>query len=167
MNKDIVVMLCGSYRRGRDKSGDIDCFITHPAIKTKNDLESNSVNILENFVEMLIKVGFIVDQLTMGAVKFMGFCRVPQEGKSEKETIARRIDIRFVPFESYGSAILYFTGSKQFNTTMRSHALAKGYSLSEFGLKRKSDGIVLPCATEEEVFKILNYPYKTPKERDI
>ena len=30
MNKDIKVMLCGSYRRGRDKSGDIDCCIISP-----------------------------------------------------------------------------------------------------------------------------------------
>lgn len=167
LNKDIVVMLCGSYRRGRDKSGDIDCFITHPAIKTKEDLERTDVNLLASFRDSLIKVGFIVDQLDMGQVKFMGFCKVPEKGKKESELIARRIDIRFVPSDSFGSAILYFTGSKTFNTEMRKHALKKGYSLSEFGLKKKDNDVLIPCATEEEVFKILNYPYKTPKERDI
>ena len=35
MNKDLLVMICGSYRRGRDKSGDVDCLIAHPLIKTK------------------------------------------------------------------------------------------------------------------------------------
>jgi len=175
MNKDLIVMLCGSYRRGRDKSGDIDCFITHPAIKTKDDLLSSQINILSSFVELLIKVDFIVDQLDMGQQKFMGFCKVKQQdgnsnSNSNIQSIARRLDIRFVPYESYGSAILYFTGSKNFNTTMRQHALRKGYSLSEFGLKKTSegkDGIIIPCATEEEVFKILDYPYKTPEERDI
>ena len=170
MNKDLIVMLCGSYRRGRDKSGDIDCFITHPSIKTKEDLLSSQTNILASFVELLIKVDFIIDQLDMGQQKFMGFCKVKQPHISISNLIARRLDIRFVPYESYGSAILYFTGSKNFNTTMRQHALRKGYSLSEFGLKKTSegkDGILIPCSTEEEVFKILDYSYKTPEDRDI
>ena len=65
MNKDLKVILCGSYRRERDKSGDIDCCIVHPDIKTQDDIKSNQYNILASFVEMLINVGFIVDQLDM------------------------------------------------------------------------------------------------------
>jgi DNA polymerase beta len=165
MNKDIQVILCGSYRRERDKSGDIDCCIVHPSIKTQEDIKNSSTNILANFVEMLINVGFIIDQLDMGLQKFMGLCMVKQNNK--KTNVARRLDIRFMPYESYGSALLYFTGSANFNTNIRKIALSKGYSLSEFGFKKKSDGILIPCATEEEVFKFLDYPYKTPKERDI
>jgi len=179
MNKDLLVMICGSYRRGRDKSGDVDCLIAHPLIKTKSDLENNPTNLLESFVELLMNYNFIIDQLDMGNKKFMGFCNIMQfiknNNKSKEEThdtqekhnTARRIDIRIVPFESYGSAILYFTGSKTFNTNMRSHALKKGYSLSEFGLTKISNGELIPCSTEEEIFKIINYPYKTPLERDI
>ena len=175
MNKDLVVTICGSYRRGRDKSGDVDCLIAHPLIKTKLDLDNNTINLLHNFVKLLIDSNFIVDQLDMGTKKFMGFCNIMQFIKTDElqntlqpiKHIARRIDIRFVPFESYGSAILYFTGSKTFNTDMRKHALRKGYSLNEFGLTKISDGSIIPCYTEEEIFKILNYPYKTPQERDI
>jgi DNA polymerase/3'-5' exonuclease PolX len=180
MNKDLLVMICGSYRRGRDKSGDVDCLIAHPLIKTKDDLENNPTNLLESFVELLMNYNFIIDQLDMGNKKFMGFCNIMQFIKQKqtpnthntpntpnKHNIARRIDIRIVPFESYGSAILYFTGSKTFNTNMRAHALKKGYSLSEFGLTKVSDGKLIPCSTEEEIFKIINYPYKTPVERDI
>jgi DNA polymerase/3'-5' exonuclease PolX len=50
---------------------------------------------------------------------------------------------------------------------MRTHALKKGYSLNEFGLKRVSDNVLLTFPSEEEIFKFLEYPYKTPKERDI
>ena len=171
MNKDLLVMICGSYRRGRDKSGDVDCLIAHPLIKTKDDLENNPTNLLESFVELLMNYNFIIDQLDMGNKKFMGFCNIMQFIKQKNtpntHNIARRIDIRIVPFESYGSAILYFTGSKTFNTNMRAHALKKGYSLSEFGLTKVSDGKLIPCSTEEEIFKIINYPYKTPVERDI
>jgi len=165
MNKDLKVMLCGSYRRGRDKSGDVDCCLFHPTIKTQEDIKSNKYNILANFVEMLINIDFVIDQLDMGLQKFMGLCMIKQNNK--KQNVARRLDIRFMPYESYGSAILYFTGSANFNTDIRKIALSKGYSLSEFGFKKKSDNILIPCATEEDVFKFLNIPYKTPKERDI
>ena len=74
---------------------------------------------------------------------------------------------------------------------MRSWALGKGFSLNEYGLKKLKDiknakdathathathakgnreekeDILIPCKTEEEVFRILNYPYKTPEQRDI
>ena len=166
MNKDIIITLCGSYRRGRTKSGDVDCLMTHPDIRTMNDLETSSVNILAKFVELLANLNFLVDHLTdFGKSKYMGFCIIKQTGK--KNNIARRIDIRFIPFDGYGTSILYFTGSKTFNTQMRTHALGKGYSLNEYGLKRLSDNAFIPCKTEEEVFKLLDYSYKTPAERDI
>ena len=167
MNKDIKVVLCGSYRRGRDKSGDIDCLILHPDIKTQDDLDNSNANILANFVKLLIDTNFIVDQLSMGIKKFMGFCIVPKAKSSKEVPVSRRIDIRFVPYNSFGSALIYFTGSKNFNTTIRTIALNKGYSLSEFGFKSKKDNSLITFATEEEVFKFLDYPYKTPKERDI
>jgi len=164
MNKDLKIMLCGSYRRGRDKSGDIDCCLFHPSIKTQDDIKTNKYNILANFVEILINIDFVIDQLDMGLQKFMGLCIIKQ---NNKQNVARRLDIRFMPYESYGSAILYFTGSATFNTDIRKISLRKGYSLSEFGFKKKSDNILIPCATEEDVFKFLNIPYKTPIERDI
>lgn len=166
MNKDIILTLCGSYRRGRAKSGDVDCLITHPEIKTMEELETYPVNILMKFVELLTNLEFLVDHLTdFGRSKYMGFCIIKQTGK--KTNVARRIDIRFIPFDSYGTSVLYFTGSQNFNTQMRAHAKTKGYSLSEYGLKRLSDNVLIPCKTEEEAFTILNYPYKTPAERDI
>ena len=188
MNKDLLVMICGSYRRGKEKSGDVDCLIAHPLIKTKLDLDNNPVNLLHNFVTLLINSNFIVDQIDMGSKKFMGFCNTiqfinnthnhnnhnhntanstPQQPYTPQQPIARRIDIRFVPFESYGSAVLYFTGSRKFNTDMRTHAIKKGYSLNEFGLTKIDDGTIIPCSNEEEIFKILKYPYKKPEERDI
>lgn len=188
MNAELNVSLCGSYRRGRSKSGDIDCLITHPGIATMTELESYPVNILAKFVELLTNLDFLIDHLTdYGRSKYMGFCIVKQSSGStvKKSLITRRIDIRFIPYNSYGTAILYFTGSKLFNTQMRSWALGKGFSLNEYGLKKLKDikdathathakgnredkeDILIPCKTEEEVFRILNYPYKTPEQRDI
>jgi len=188
MNAELQVTLCGSYRRGRPKSGDIDCLITHPGIATMTELESYPVNILAKFVELLTNLDFLIDHLTdYGRSKYMGFCIIKQPtgtGTStsiKKSYIARRIDIRFIPYNSYGAAILYFTGSKLFNTQMRTWAIGKGFSLNEYGLKKitnanaiantkdekNKEEILLPCKTEEEVFRILDYPYKTPEQRDI
>ena len=166
MNKDINLTLCGSYRRGKDKSGDIDCLITHKDIKTQDDLKYNNINILASIVELLTNIGFLVDHLTdFGCTKYMGFCIIKQQGK--KNPITRRIDIRFIPYDSYGTALLYFTGSKKFNTQMRAHALQKGYSLNEYNLKKISDNELFYFNTEEDVFTFLKYPYKTPSARDI
>jgi DNA polymerase/3'-5' exonuclease PolX len=175
MNAELQINLCGSYRRGRPKSGDIDCLITHPGIATMEELESYPVNILAKFVDLLTNLDFLIDHLTdYGRSKYMGFCIVKQTSNAsgKKTFIARRIDIRFIPYNSYGAAILYFTGSKLFNTQMRTWAIGKGFSLNEYGLKKIKDiknkeEILIPCKTEEEVFRILDYPYKTPEQRDI
>jgi DNA polymerase/3'-5' exonuclease PolX len=175
MNPDLQINLCGSYRRGRPKSGDIDCLITHPGIATMAELDSYPVNILSKFVELLTNLDFLIDHLTdYGRSKYMGFCMIKQAANSttKKALTTRRIDIRFIPYNSYGAAILYFTGSKLFNTQMRTWALGKGYSLNEYGLKKLKDvkdneEVLIPCKTEEEVFRILDYPYKTPEQRDI
>lgn len=189
MNSELQITLCGSYRRGRPKSGDIDCLITHPGITTMSELESYPVNILAKFVDLLTNLEFLIDHLTdYGRSKYMGFCMIKQSSNinSKKTQIARRIDIRFIPYNSYGAAILYFTGSKLFNTQMRTWAISKGFSLNEYGLKKihntktqqntnantnrddkSMEDTLYPCKTEEEVFQILDYPYKTPEERDI
>jgi DNA polymerase lambda len=100
----------------------------------------------------------------------MGICKL-----NDKHP-ARRIDIKAYPLDQYGFALLYFTGSGNFNRSMRLFAQKKGYSLSDYGLnpviaKDKKDriatGTSVPCPTEEDVFKALNLPYKTPKEREI
>ena len=103
----------------------------------------------------------------------MGVCKV----RDQKNALARRIDIKVYPKEQYGYAILYFTGSDYFNRSMRLFADKKGYTLSDHGMvpnskastsgQKLSKGIGIPCQTEEEVFKFLGLPYKTPAERDL
>ena len=58
----------------------------------------------------------------------MGICQLSKANK------CRRIDIKVYPRSQYGYAILYFTGSGQFNKNMRLKALQHGFSLSDAGL---------------------------------
>ena len=53
----------------------------------------------------------------------------------------RQVDLRIVEPESFGAALMYFTGSKEHNVAMRSRARERGLSLNEYGLfKRKNEG---------------------------
>ncbi len=47
-----------------------------------------------------------------------------------------QLDLRVVETEAYGSMLQYFTGSKHHNIHLREYALKKGFSLSEYGIKK-------------------------------
>ena len=154
MNPELVLTICGSYRRGRAESGDIDCLITHPKITT-----SDNVVLLGNIVKGLTNCGFLVDHLTEnGGTKYMGLCKIAET--------PRRIDIRIIPWDSYPYAILYFTGSKNNNTDMRIVAKKKGYKLNEYGMESILDHSMVKCNTEEDIYEYLGMKYLTPTERD-
>jgi len=90
----------------------------------------------------------------------------------------RHLDIFYYPLSVYPFALLFTTGSKEFNVKMRSHALKKGYSLNERNLTHGSpsgDPVTereyltkiekeYP-ETEEDIFAFLEYPYLSPEKR--
>lgn len=78
-------------------------------------------------------------------------------------------DLRCVPPESYGAALLYFTGSKQHNIELRERAQRMGMTLNEYGLYEENDGQVgrmVAGATEEEVYAALGLRYIEPELRE-
>jgi DNA polymerase beta len=156
IDSKLVLTICGSYRRELKTSGDIDILISHPQYK---------VNIYENkylqqLVNILIEKKFILDNLTTnGKTKYMGICKIAN--------IARRIDIRCVNYNSYYTALLYFTGSQQLNILMRQHALENDYKLNEYlvyNLKTKKE--IYP-KSEEEIFKLCKMDYIKPYNRNL
>jgi len=91
----------------------------------------------------------------------------------------RRIDIRVYCRSESAFAMLYFTGSGEFNRALRLYAIDRGYQLSDHGLVYKGGGIITPpaahglspgtrlhCSTEAEVFEALGLRYYPPEERD-
>ena len=158
----LEIIICGSYRRKKDFSNDIDCMLTCPRIMTQNDLETKK-NYLHEFINLLREDLFIVDALTSDDVetKFMGFCHY------SKDTAIRRIDIRYIPYESYYPALLYFTGSGNFNQEMRTRAKKMGYKLNEYGLYKKTGEKYkkISVSSEEDIFNNLGMLYVTPEKR--
>ena len=88
----------------------------------------------------------------------MGVCKI-------NDNKARRIDIRFIDRNHYWAALLYFTGSRNFNLFIRNVALEKGYSLSEYGLKKLQSYELIILNSEKHIFDILNIDYVPPTER--
>ena len=162
---NIIIEVCGSHRRKKNLSGDIDVLVSDPNIQSDEDLIKSQVHYLKNIVSHLKEVEFLIGDLTsLGNTKYMGVCQHPTI------QIARHIDIRFVPYNSYHSALLYFTGSPMTNKLMRTIALEKGYTLNEYGLFRYCNGEKgekIITSSEKHIFTILGIQYLEPEEREI
>jgi DNA polymerase beta len=145
--------IVGSYRRGAQSSGDIDVIIT-----------SKSPAIFTTFVDNLIKEKVILHVLSRGPTKCLVITKIPSSDA------ARRVDFLYTTPEEFPFAILYFTGSKIFNTVMRHVALEKGYTMNEHGIykmeaKKKGEKVDRTFNNEEDIFKFLGLEYKSPIER--
>ncbi len=70
-----------------------------------------------------------------------------------------QVDLRVVKNESYGSALQYFTGSKEHNVKMRSLAIKKGYKLNEYGLFDKETEKYVAGEVEDEIYTTLGLSY--------
>jgi DNA polymerase (family 10) len=77
-----------------------------------------------------------------------------------------QVDLRVIDIGSWGAAMLYFTGSKDFNIWLRNRALSRGWTLNEYELKEEVTGKHIAGKTEEEVFSSLDLPYIIPEMRE-
>jgi len=148
----ITFEMVGSFRRKAKDMGDIDILIQeHPDLN------------LKAFIAKLVASGYIVETLASGKNKFMGICRL------SPDLPARRIDILVADKSYYYFALLYFTGSYNFNIYMRRKALQKGLSLSEYGFKDNSTKTMVDTSdsihSEEDIFKYIDIPYVPPNKR--
>lgn len=80
-----------------------------------------------------------------------------------------QVDLRIVPKESYGAAVNYFTGSKQFNIKLRTLAqqLNPPLFINEYGyFEGSANGRRLGGEREEELFDLLGIQYIVPELRE-
>lgn len=145
--------IVGSYRRGATASGDIDVIIT-----------AKDATAFSKWIDELLGTKIIIEVLSRGKSKCLVITRL-KEGY-----LARRVDFLYTTPEEYPFAVLYFTGSKGFNATMRGFALTKGLSLNEHGLskmvdKKKEEKLSLNIVDERGIFDYLGLVYKEPNER--
>lgn len=165
----LEIMICGSYRRGKATSGDIDVLMYHPSLKYSKDLvdaKQKKVNsFLEMFVNNLTEDGFLLDHMTDKnySTKYMGFSQY-------KNYPVRRIDIRMMPYQSLAASMLSFTGPQELNTEMRTAAKKRNMILNEYGLyKLNEDGskTLVKAKSEADIFHALGMEYLTPAQREL
>lgn len=150
---DLKIQIVGSYRRGLSSSGDIDVIIT-----------SENPTHFSNFIDNLLTENIILEVLSRGSSKCLVIAKIPGS------QLARRVDFLYTSTKEFPFSILYFTGSKEFNTAMREHALSMQYTLNEHGLsymvnKTKKGLVEKDFPDEKSIFDFLNLQYKNPEER--
>jgi len=75
-----------------------------------------------------------------------------------------RIDLRVIEAGSFGSALMYFTGSKAHNVRLREWAIKKGFKLNEYGLFKGERQIA--GRTEADIYKKLGLRWIPPEVRE-
>lgn len=139
----------GSLRRGKETIGDIDILVA----SSGDDDEKNAV--FDAFVNHVAVADVIVHGETKASV------RTHEEASSGG---GMQVDLRVVAPESFGAALMYFTGSKEHNVKMRERAISRGLSLNEYSLSQ--DGAPVASATEEEVYAALGLAWVAPELRE-
>jgi len=133
------IEVAGSYRRKKETIGDVDILIASSKPKK------------------------IMDEFT----SFEGVSRVWGKGKTKTSLRMEKgfnIDLRVVPLGSFGSALQYFTGSKEHNVALRRLAISKGYKLNEYGLFK--EGVLKAGKDEVGIYKKLGLQSIPPELRE-
>jgi DNA polymerase (family X) len=131
----------GSLRRMVETIGDVDLLVA----------SADAEPIMEAFV-------------ALGPVE-----RVLAKGPTKSSVITRsglQVDLRVVPLDAWGAAMIYFTGSKAHNIRIREMAVRKGLKLNEYGLFDAADGELFAARTEEQVYERLGLPFIEPTLRE-
>ncbi len=133
------VAVAGSYRRRKETVGDLDILVTG----------QDGAKIIQHFVD------------------YEDVEEVVSQGETRSTVVFRsglQVDLRVVPQESYGAALLYFTGSKAHNITLRNMAVDQGLKVNEYGVFEDEKRIA--GETEEEMYGLFDLPYIAPELRE-
>lgn len=142
------VSVAGSVRRMKETIGDVDFLVVSRSNKGGSSQQA-AKKIMDYFVSL------------PGVVKVWG------KGMTKSSVRLKEgfdVDVRVVPLKSYGSALQYFTGSKEHNIVIRKIAMDKGLKLSEYGLFRGSK--MIAGKTEEEIYEALDMDWLPPEIRE-
>ncbi|MCA9304683.1 MAG: DNA polymerase/3'-5' exonuclease PolX [Phycisphaerales bacterium] len=157
------VAFAGSLRRGRETIGDVDILVV-----TKDPDAAREAFTSAEEVTQVLASGETKCSIRMSMS--------PTDRRFKGYEYVVQVDLRIVPKDSWGAALMYFTGSKEHNVRLRERAIKRGMTLNEYGLF-EDDGSdptppqqrgVKPIAskTEESIYKALEMPFIPPTMRE-
>jgi len=135
------IAIAGSIRRRKESIRDIDILVT-----SKDPLKTMDV-----FVHLPLVTRVIAKGKTKSSVEL-------KDGM--------QVDLRVVEDNSYGAALMYFTGSKEHNIRIREMAVRKGLKVNEYGVFREATEERLGGKSEEEMYRLLGMDYIEPVLRE-
>lgn len=138
-----VVDACpaGSLRRMRETIGDID-------ILASSDRPDK---VIEEFTQLPEVSRVLAKGETKGSII---------------DSSGLQVDLRVVPVEQYGSALQYFTGSKDHNVHLRDLAKRQGYKISEYGIFKVKTGKRIGGEVEDDIYLALGMDTMLPTLRE-
>ena len=137
------ISVAGSLRRMRETIRDIDLLVD----------STNPKKVMDTFIHL-------------PQVKSVNAHGETKSSIVTKENV--QVDLRVVAPESFGAALLYFTGCKNYNIKLRQIAIKKNMKVNEYGvfsLKGEREKL-LAGRSEEECLKVLDVPYSAPELRE-
>lgn len=135
------VNVAGSIRRKKESARDIDILV----------VSKEPRKVIKFFTEM------------------RNIKEVPTEGDIKCSVILNnnvQVDLRIIDALSYGSALQYFTGSKDHNVKLRQIAKKRNWKLNEYGLYNNVNNERIAGETEEEIYNALGLEYIEPELRE-
>jgi DNA polymerase (family 10) len=138
----------GSLRRGKETVGDLDLLVTLTDGHTSQKQ---------------------VDALAKHILEFPGIDQTLAHGENKVSfTLGNglQVDVRLLEKENFGAALLYFTGSKEHNVTLRGRANDMGYTLNEYALATLKAEKRVAGRTEEEIYSKLKLDFIPPELRE-
>jgi DNA polymerase (family X) len=139
------IAVAGSLRRKKADIKDIDILVS----------SQNADSVMEAFVAMPAVMHVIAHGATKSSVIL--------------DQANMQVDLRVVEAKSFAAALMYFTGSKEFNVRLRSLANKSNYKINEYGVFSESEKKVKkPPAlkTETDIFSFFSMAYIEPELRE-
>jgi DNA polymerase (family X) len=142
-----TVTAAGSLRRGKETIGDLDLLATGDGAEAA------------------------IEKFTTHARVHEVLGKGPNKASVKFGLEGLQVDLRALAPESYGAALLYFTGSKEHNISLRLRAQKMGLTLNEYGLSRLDNAGVehdkrVASVTEEEIYAKLGLEWIPPELRE-
>src|SRR5260221_2428127 len=142
------VTSAGSLRRGKETVGDLDLLVTLADGHTSQKH---------------------VDALAKHILTFPGIDQTLAHGENKVSFTLEnglQVDVRMLEKENFGAALLYFTGSKEHNVTLRGRANDMGFTLNEYALATLKGERRVAGRTEEEIYAKLKLDFIPPEIRE-
>jgi DNA polymerase (family 10) len=138
----------GSLRRAKETVGDLDLLLT----------------LADGYTAQKH-----VDALADHILKYPRIDQVLAKGENKVSFTldnGLQVDVRLLDKNSFGAALLYFTGSREHNVSLRGRANDMGYTLNEYALATLKGEKRVAGKTEEEIYAKLKLEYIPPEIRE-